>query len=199
VREGFITVVSGLPRSGTSLLMQMLAAGGLPPLTDQARPTDAGNPRGYYECEAVKHLATESRWLATAYSHAVKIVCPLVLLLPATHNYRILLMRRSIEEIVTSQRSLLALYAKPGSVVADARLAEMFARQLGQAESWMRAQPHVAFLTVEYRQTLLHPPESAARINAFLGGMLDETAMAKVVDPELYRARSAMESATRNK
>ena len=77
-----VIVVSGPPRSGTSLLMQMLEAGGVEPLRDDTRPADAGNPRGYYEFEAVKRLRHDHEWLQGAEGKLVKIVTPLLSMLP---------------------------------------------------------------------------------------------------------------------
>ena len=136
----WITVVSGLPRSGTSLMMQMLAAGGIPPLTDAQRPADPSNPRGYLELEAVKRLKTERSWLPQARGKAVKIIH---LLLPELEgaprdengsplNFRIVMMRRPIAEIVGSQRAMLAREGKAGATIPDTRLGQLFTEQLAR-------------------------------------------------------------------
>jgi len=102
-----ITVVSGLPRSGTSMMMQMLGAGGLAVLTDGKRGADADNPRGYYEYEAVKSLGQDASWLASAGGKAVKIVSALLIHLPDGFDYRVIFMRRPIAEVLASQRAML--------------------------------------------------------------------------------------------
>ena len=188
--DTFITVVSGLPRSGTSLMMQMLAAGGMPVLTDSLRPPDASNPHGYFEYEPVKHFAKDSDWLGEARGQAVKIVCPLVRCLPDTERYRVLLMKRPIREIVTSQRAMLERLGKAGARLPDDRLEELLGRHLSEAETWMNIQPHLAILTVEFRETLLHPIESARTVNAFLGGSLDVLPMAGAVNGSASRQTS---------
>ena len=99
----FITVVSGLPRSGTSMMMQMLAAGGISPMTDEVRAADSDNPRGYYELEKVKHLRQDHTWLKDAVGKAVKIVHLLLMELPADRDYRVILMQRDLEEVLRSQ------------------------------------------------------------------------------------------------
>ena len=188
--DTFITVVSGLPRSGTSLMMQMLAAGGMPVLDDQMREPDDRNPRGYFECEAVKRLSTDSRWLSDAFGKAVKIVSPLVLSLPTAHCYRIVLMRRPIEEIVASQRTLLARQAKAGANLPDERIAELLAKQLAHTEHWLQEQPNITMITVDYHEIVMQPQTAAADVNDLLDGRLDESGMASVVDASLYREKS---------
>src|SRR5450432_3057856 len=107
-----ITVVSGLPRSGTSLMMQMLAAGGMPLLTDQIRAPDQDNPRGYFEFERVKQIKRDQAWLGSAVGKAVKIIHLLLYDLPPNRNYRVIFMRRNIEEVLISQRKMLQRTAR---------------------------------------------------------------------------------------
>ena len=189
----WITVVSGLPRSGTSLMMQTLAAGGIPPLTDTARLADASNPRGYLELEAVKRLKTDRSWLPQARGKAVKVIH---LLLPELAGagaeglaYRVVMMRRPVAEVVASQRAMLARQGKASAAVPDAQLEKLFADQLARAERWLEGRPEFTVCAVDYRELVAHPAETAARLNAFLGGSLDEAAMARAVDPTLYRER----------
>lgn len=187
-----ITVVSGLPRSGTSLMMQMLQAGGLPPLTDEQRTPDESNPRGYLEFERVKQLKTDRAWLADARGHAVKIIHALLPDLPTTGNerYRVIFMRRRLEEVVASQRAMLARSGKTGAALDDARLIAMFQAQLTRVESWLRERPaHFAVLEVAHGDLLADPLAGTARVSAFLGGGLDTAAMVRAVDPTLWRQR----------
>jgi hypothetical protein len=189
MRESFITVVSGLPRSGTSLMMQMLSAGGVPPITDNIRGADESNPRGYFEFEAVKKLRTDNSWLELARGHAVKIIHALVRELPTDgrFEYRVLLMKRSIEEVLASQRAMLARQGK--SSADEATLARVYAAQLEELERWVRAQRHFSCLPVAHQRVLEEPLAVAAEVNEFLGGRLDAGAMAAAVDPLLYRQR----------
>ncbi len=187
----FITVVSGLPRSGTSLMMQMLAAGGIPPLTDNLRVPDDSNPRGYFELEAVKRLRSDATWLQDAPGRAVKIIHLLMRELPidGRYEYRVLLMRRPIDEVLASQRTMLE---RQGKTSADpALLAKTYATQLAQLAQWMAA--HVCFrvLAVQHGRLVSSPSEMAEIIAEFLGRGLDVSAMAAAVDPNLYRERLA--------
>jgi sulfotransferase family protein len=185
----FITIVSGLPRSGTSLMMQMLAAGGLPPLMDETRAADENNPRGYFEFEPVKQLRSDQSWLAQAQGRAVKIIHLLLRELPTDRGfeYRVLLMKRPIEEVVASQRKMLE---REGKQSADAAmLSKIYQSQLAQVEEWMRAQPCFSFLVVNHHDLINNPLVAANEINAFLGGNLEAELMARAVDPELWRER----------
>ncbi len=189
MKNDSITVVSGLPRSGTSLMMQMLAAGGIPPLTDNLRAADESNPHGYFEFDPVKRLRSDRSWLDQARGRAVKIIHVLVRELPADgqFNYRLLLMKRPIEEILASQRAMLE---REGKASADeATLAEIFQSQLEQLEQWLVAQPAFSFLAVDYHRVLKERLEIAREVNAFLQADLNLEAMAAAVDPVLYRQR----------
>ncbi len=188
----FITIVSGLPRSGTSLMMQMLAAGGIPPLTDERRLPDENNPRGYLEYEAVKQLRNDRSWLANARGKAVKIIHLLLSELPndGSFTFRVLLMQRAIGEVLASQRKMLARDGKAGAALSDEQLAQIYLGQLEKAESWLASSPAVQVLKVEHRALLLEPATVAEQINDFLGGDLETAAMVSAVDPALYRERS---------
>jgi len=188
--RGFIAVVSGLPRSGTSLMMQMLAAGGIPPLTDNLRPPDESNPRGYFEFEPVKRLRSDRSWLDQAAGHSVKIIHVLVRELPADgrFQYRVILMKRSMDEILASQRVMLERQDKAS--VNEATLATIFPTQLAQLETWLAAQPGFSFLAVDYHRVLKEPLQIAREVSAFLDGNLNLEAMAAAVDPMLYHQRA---------
>ena len=181
-----IVVVSGLPRSGTSMMMQMLAAGGLPALSDGARTPDAANPRGYYEWEPARALFREPAAIAAARGRAVKVISALLPALAPEHRYRVLLMERDLDEVAASQRAMLA--ADDGVGPAE------FARHLARTRAWLAAQPQVATLAVAYRDALAEPRATAERVRAFLGLPLDAAAMAAAVDPALYRVRSRRSS-----
>jgi hypothetical protein len=189
----WITVVSGLPRSGTSLMMQALAAGGLPPLTDELRPADASNPRGYLEYDPVKRLKTDRSWLAQARGRAIKVVH---LLLPELardeggNEFRVILMRRPMGEILASQRTMLHRQGRPAAQLSDEKLGELFNDQMERVERSLAAHPAFRICTVHYPALVAHPETETARINEFLGGQLDAAAMARAVDLALYRERA---------
>jgi hypothetical protein len=187
--DSTITVVSGLPRSGTSLMMQMLQAGGLPPLADNLRVPDENNPRGYLEFDPVKRLRTDQSWLAQAQGRVVKIVHLLLRELPADgrFTYHVILMQRPMEEILKSQRVMLDRQGKPAA--NDAILTRAYQDQLAQVEQWLTTQPNFSFLPVPYHDVLANPLAVATRINEFLDRRLDVAAMTSAVDPSLWHQR----------
>lgn len=185
-----ITVVSGLPRSGTSLLMQMLAAGGLQVLADEARPADADNPRGYLEYEAVKRTATDASWVPLARGKAVKVVHLLLAHLPARFEYDVILARRRIEEVLASQRRMLERQGL-APALGDEPLARVFVAQLAEAERQVSARSDVRLLAVDYADAIADALGVACRIAAFCRAPLDPEAMARAVDPTLHRQRRA--------
>jgi hypothetical protein len=185
-----VVVVSGLPRSGTSMMMKMLEAGGLPILMDGIRVANEDNPKGYYEFERVKKLPEgDTEWLDEAVGKVVKIITQLVIHLPDSHAYKVLVMRRSIPEILASQAKMLERRGEAGGDVSDAQMTELFERHLKQVYAWMEQQPNVEYMDVSYNEALADPIPTIERIQAFLGGDLDTAAMAAVVDPGLYRNR----------
>lgn len=186
----FITVVSGLPRSGTSLMMQMLHAGGLPVLSDGLRGADENNLRGYLEYEPVKRLRSDRSWLPQARGHAVKIIHLLLrdLLLDGTLSYRIVFMQRPIAEVLASQRAMLQRDGKAGA--DPALLQQAFEGQLAQLHPWLAAQPQVRVMPVPYHQVLREPHAVADALKGFLGLELDSAAMVDAVDPALHRQRA---------
>lgn len=185
----FVTVVSGLPRSGTSLMMQMLHAGGLPAWTDGVRAADASNPRGYFEHEAVKRLRSDSAWLPQARGHALKVIHLLLRELPQKDGlrYRVVFMQRPLAEVLASQQAMLARDGRPAADAAV--LARAYEAQLAQVEAWRAARPDVAWLGLPYHQVLQDAPAAAAALARFLGLPLDEAAMAQAVEPSLHRQR----------
>jgi hypothetical protein len=188
--HNFITIVSGLPRSGTSLMMQMLHAGGLPALTDGVRSADDNNPRGYFEYEPVKRLRSDRSWLPQARGQVVKIIHLLLrdLLLDGSLKYRIVFMQRPMAEVLASQRTMLQ---RDGKTAADAAvLTNAFEGQLAQLNIWLAAQPHISVLPVAFHQVMQEPQTVADALNRFLGLELDTAAMTLAVDPKLHRQRS---------
>jgi hypothetical protein len=186
-----VVVVSGLPRSGTSMLMKMLEAGGISVVADGVRTADEDNPRGYFEDERVKGLAeqVDKSWLAASRGKAIKVISYLLKELPSNHNYQVLFVRRNLAEVLASQAKMLARRGE-ASDTDDAKMRELFENDLWRAGYLLKHSPHFEALFVEYREVLEDPVGQARRINTFLGGALDEPAMAGVVDKQLYRNRA---------
>jgi hypothetical protein len=189
VNHDLITIVSGLPRSGTSMMMKMLEAGGMPVLTDFVRTADEDNPKGYYEFERVKQIEHDQSWLPDAQGKVVKMVAALLKHLPSEYHYRVVFMRRKIEEVLASQRQMLIRRGEATEGVSDAKMAELFAKHVARIEAWLKQQPNMDVLYVHYSDVLSDPAAQAKRVNGFLAVTLDEDKMARVVDPALYRQR----------
>jgi hypothetical protein len=185
-----IVIVSGLPRSGTSMTMKMLKAGGMPPLTDHIRSPDEDNPKGYYEFERAKKLKEgDTDWLPQAEGKAVKLIGALLMELPKRgYTYRVLFMRRTMEEILASQDKMLT-HRGEDKKVEDEKMAALFEKHIQEVEDWMESQPNLSYIDVDYNQAIQDPRSTAEKINQFLGVDLDVEAMAAVVDPSLYRQR----------
>ena len=193
-QQWFVAIVSGVPRSGTSLLMQMLGAGGMPLLTDDRRPPDPDNPRGYFEFEPVKRTAQDDAWVETAVGKAVKVIHLLLPRLPPTCPYRILFVHRDIAEVLASQQRMLDRNGRRGADLSPQRLGELLAAQVRRSLDWAALQPNVTWLNIQHRDVIERPAVEARRINEFLGGRLDEAKMAAAVDPSLYRHRRDLAS-----
>jgi hypothetical protein len=191
-----ITVVSGLPRSGTSMMMKMLEAGGLPLIIDNLRISDEDNPAGYYEFEPVKKLGKgDSGWLADAQGKAVKVIAALLVHLPAAYTYQIIFMHREMSEILASQRKMLLNRGVDPNKIDDDEIARLFESHLIKVDSWIGHQPNMRKIDIHYNQLLKDPGQKAEEINRFLGNVLDVEKMLKVIDPGLYRQRSHLISA----
>lgn len=185
-----ITIVSGLPRSGTSLMMQMLAAGGMPILSDGERSADVDNPRGYLEWERIKQLPKDPACIAEAEGKAVKVISKLLLSLPPQHEYRVIFMQRPLPEVLASQDEMLRRRGtfKPGT--DNSAVARAFQDHLADVYRWLNDKPYVKVSRVQYHAVLNEPRETADAVAIFLGAPLEVEAMAKQVDGGLYRQRS---------
>jgi len=182
-----IIVVSGLPRSGTSLMMQMLDNGGIEVLTDGVRAADTDNPRGYYELEKVKRLKHDASWLPQARGKAFKMVSQLLYDLPASETYRVLFMERDFDEMLFSQEKMLRRLGRPAA--PREQIIPAYRQHLKRLHDWLGQQENSAVLNVSYNALLDRPAEEARRVSAFLGGRGDVAGMARSVDTTLYRNR----------
>ena len=186
-----ITIVSGLPRSGTSMMMKVLEAGGIPVLADHVRAADVDNPNGYYEFEPVKSTREDASWLAQAEGHVVKMVYKLLYDLPGGHGYRVVFMQRALKEVIASQNAMLARRGRTeaGGAGSEHTLVGSLASEVAACKVWLKSRPEFSVTFVNYNAMLEEPAEAAAALNAFLGGTLDEAAMRAAVDPNLYRQK----------
>lgn len=186
-----VIIVSGLPRSGTSMMMKMLDAGGIPPFTDNLRTPDEDNPKGYYEYERVKKLPEgDTEWLREAKGKAVKVISALLEHLPDEYQYKILFMRRNMDEILASQRQMLIRSGKPTDKVSDEQMAALYRKHLAKVETWLQEKPNMSVLYIDYNAMLKDARPHLEQINRFLGNYLDIDKMAQVIDPNLYRQRN---------
>lgn len=188
-----VVVVSGLPRSGTSMLMQMLVAGGLEALTDERRIADQDNPAGYFEYDRVKTLQRDNEWLNEARGKVVKIVVPLVAFLPPDLPYRIVFMLRELEEVVKSQTTMLQRLNNQGARMPPEMLARQFELLLEKTRATLESTYGDNIIFVEHRRCLEATPEVVAELRQFLGKHLDAEKMEHAVNPALYRNKLGSE------
>ena len=187
----FVTVVSGLPRSGTSMMMKVLEAGGQSVVTDEQRTADEDNPKGYFELERVKQLDKgDTAWVAEAQGKVVKVISALLEYLPPAYTYRVVFIRREMSEILASQKKMLERRGEPTDRVSDDELARLFSKHVQKVETWLRGQSNFSVLYIDYNKMLADPLPYVRQVNQFLGGALDEQKMAAMVDPTLYRNRA---------
>jgi hypothetical protein len=186
-----VIIVSGLPRSGTSLMMQMLDAGGIEVVTDRLRTADADNPKGYYEFERVKQVKQDASWLEAARGKAVKMVSPLLYDLPPMERYRIIFMERDLDEVLLSQEKMLQRLGRPAQP-AEA-MKRSYTLHLERLHDWLGRQTNVVVLRVGYRALIQESAKQAERICNFLACRADLARMVRSVDPSLYRNRKPEE------
>ncbi len=185
-----IFVVSGLPRSGTSMMMKMLEAGGIPVVTDNLRTADQNNPNGYYEFERVKQLSKgDFDWLKDAHGKVVKIISALITYLPGNYQYKVIFMQRDLLEVLASQRKMLSRLGKQEDKVDDEQIAKIYLGHLHSVESWLKLQPNIEVMNISYNRMINDPNDLIQEINHFLGDHLNTQAMSAVINKELYRER----------
>ncbi len=185
-----ITIVSGLPRSGTSLMMQMLVAGGMTPLADGERKADADNPRGYLEWERIKTLPTDPACIAEGEGKVVKVISRLLLTLPAGHEYRVIFMQRPLAEVLASQDEMMRRRGTYKEGANSAQISAAFEKHLREVYSWLDSKPYVKSIRIPYHEALSKPQQISRQIADFLNVPLDIEAMVGQVDSSLYRNRS---------
>jgi len=188
-----VYIVSGLPRSGTSMMMKMLETGGIPAFIDNIRVPDEDNPKGYYEYERVKQLAKDSAWISEACGKAVKIISMLLVHLPPGFEYKVIFMQRNMNEILASQAAMLARTGKTEIQISDENLALKFESHLEEVKNWIAQQQNIDVLYINYNALLISPYKEIQKINTFFNHILDEGKMLEIIDPTLYRQRKKEE------
>ena len=187
-RNETILIVSGLPRCGTSMMMKMLEAGGIEAVVDNIRQSDEDNPRGYYEFEKVKKIDKDASWLGETRGKVFKMVSMLLYHLPVGYRYKIVFMKRRMEEMLASQKKMLERKGvQPNQ--ADEQITRLYGDHLKDVEKWLQGRKDIEVLYVNYNEVLSDPASNAKRVHEFLGDPLNEDEMIRVIDPSLYRQR----------
>lgn len=182
-------IVSGLPRCGTSMMMQMLEQGGIPIVSDHIRKADDDNPRGYYEFEKVKEIKENSGWLDNCIGKAFKMVSALLYYLPKDRKYKVIFMKRRMEEMLASQKVMQERQGIKSDSVSDDEMSKKFEKHLRKIEKWLANQSHIDIVYINYNDAIQDPYENAKRINRFLGNRLNVDNMAGAVKKSMYRQK----------
>jgi hypothetical protein len=187
-----LVIVSGLPRSGTSMMMRMLEAGGLPIMSDGARGADVDNPKGYFEHERIKDLEreTDKSYLREGRGKALKVISFLIPHLPDENDYRVVFMRRDLDEVLSSQDKMIQRLGTTDAAADREAMKEAYRNDIVRTRLLCRKRPNFQMIEIQYRVTIEDPAATARRVNEFLGGRLDEAAMRAAVDESLYRNRA---------
>jgi hypothetical protein len=188
-----IVVVSGLPRSGTSMLMKMLEAGGMAIMTDAERTADIDNPKGYFEYERIKDLEkeTDKSYVREGRGKALKVISFLIKDLPDENDYRVIFMRRDLDEMLASQSKMIERLGSADSSAEDEAMKEAYRNDIVRTRLLCKSRPNFELIEIHYKATIEDPAATARRVNAFLDDRLDEAAMRAAVDASLYRNRSS--------
>ncbi len=187
-----VVIVSGLPRSGTSMLMRMLDAGGMAIMTDELREADVDNPKGYFEYERVKDLEkeTDKSYVREGRGKVLKVISFLIKDLPDDNDYRVVFMRRDLSEVLASQNKMIDRLGTEDTSAQDEAMKEAYRNDIVRTRLMCKKRPNFELIEVHYKETVEKPAATASKLNAFLTGRLDETAMREAVDASLYRNRS---------
>ena len=186
-----IVVVSGLPRSGTSMLMKMLESGGMEILTDSERAADIDNPKGYFEYERIKDLEkeTDKSYVREGRGKVLKVICFLIKDLPDDNDYRVIFMRRDLDEVLASQNKMIHRLGTTDTTATEAAMKEAYRNDIVRTRLLCKNRPNFELIEIGYKPTIEDPAATARSVNAFVGGHLDEAAMREAVDGSLYRNR----------
>ena len=172
--DNFITIVSGLPRSGTSMMMQILESGGMEVITDNIRKANEDNPLGYYEYERVKKIKDDTGWLKETRGKAFKMVSQLLYDLPSNENYKVIFMKRKMSEILASQGKMLERMGRSKDGISDEKMGEFFDKHLSKIIDWIEGRKYIDVLYIDYNDFLINPDEHIKTLNRFLNYKLNE-------------------------
>jgi hypothetical protein len=189
--RNYVTIVSGVPRSGTSMMMRMLDAGGVPAFTDGQRMPDVHNPHGYFEYGPVKRLAKDTSWIDVTRGKAIKVIYPLLRYLPDRLTYRVVFMARDLVDVVESQRDMLLAASHPAAKQPVELIVKTLSDEVRATQAWLSQQPNFQVLPVRYEGVLENAGFACHLISEFLGGDLNEAGMTAVVDPSLHHKHAA--------
>ena len=187
--DNIITIVSGLPRSGTSMMMQILESGGMKVVTDNIRKANEDNPHGYYEYEKVKKIKEDTGWLKESRGKAFKMVSQLLYDLPSDENYKVIFMKRKMNEILASQSKMLERMEGSKDGTSNAKMGEFFNKHILKIIDWIEGRKYIDVLYIDYNDLLTNPDEHIKTLNRFLNYKLNEEKAVKVIDSSLYRNR----------
>ncbi len=181
-------IVSGLERSGTSMLMQILHAGGVPLAFDNStRPPDESNPKGYFELEGgkiINKLMEETFSFEEFKGQFIKITAYGLKFLPAGH-YRVIYSERNIEEIMDSMEKMARIKDAKRSDTRD-----VFVKLNKMIKDLILNREDTDVLVVNYNQILANPKDSIQEIHEFLDSSdFNLEQMVSCVDQKLYRKR----------
>lgn len=179
-----VTIVTGLPRSGTSLMMQILEKSSLEILTDGIRQKDNNNPEGYFELDAVKGIVKDNSFLKSAAGKVVKIVAPLPIFMDKSLSYRVIFMRREIEEILRSQEIML----NKDQQAERQKFAAIYETHIQKTYQFFVSN-NIPYLDVPYKELIQNPEHELEKIIAFLEIDAVWQDLASAVNPSLYRNR----------
>ena len=186
IKPGYITVVSGLPRSGTSMMMQILEAGGIPPITDNVRQADTDNSRGYYEHELVKALVRGNQGsLKDAQGKVIKVVSTLLRYLSQKHQYKVIFMHRELQHVLASQKRMLNNLGSNADQENDSQLTQFYTEHLSKINSWLNQRDNIQVLHLNYADLLADPKKNIKQLLNFLELDLNSRKMLTVIDASM--------------
>jgi hypothetical protein len=197
-KKNIITIVSGLPRCGTSMMMQMLDAGGVQTVTDDIREADEDNPRGYYELEAVKKIKEDKSWLDDCHGKVFKMISLLLFNLPVDNRYKVVFMTRDMDEMIASQKAMLKRLNRSREGKKQENIERNFEKHLLKIRSWLQSQPNIDVIYMSYNDIVKNPYKYAKMLTQFLPHKLDAKRMAQVVEKTLYRQKKTDTGGVKN-
>lgn len=179
-----ITLITGIPRSGTSLMMQLFKAANVDIATDAIRTEDDNNPKGYYELEAVKGIVKNNAFLKDLDGKTIKIVAPLVTFIDLSLEYRVVFMIRDLDEVVQSQEKMVGKDQQD----QKEKFKTMYAMHIEKSRQFLNSH-NIPFIEIQHRELLQNPELSLKRLIDFCGWETPLEELKSVIDHSLYRNR----------